>query len=87
MSRSQALFMAKTLWVVDDNESIRHALCEAFTSEAGFDVCGEAENGQQAIAKAKELHLDVIGRDLDARDERNRSRPCSERITACCALG
>lgn len=38
--------MPKTV-VVDDNESIRRALCQVFTSEAGFEVCGEAENGQQ----------------------------------------
>ena len=56
--------MPKTVLVIDDNESIRRALCAVFTSEAGFDVCGEAENGQQAIEKAKELHPDVIVMDL-----------------------
>jgi DNA-binding NarL/FixJ family response regulator len=54
----------KRILVVDDNESIRRVLCQLFTSEVGFDVCGEAEDGQQAIEKAKELHPDVIVMDL-----------------------
>jgi DNA-binding NarL/FixJ family response regulator len=56
--------MPKTVLVVDDNEFIRHALCQIFTSESDFDVCGEAENGRQAIEKAQELHPDVIVMDL-----------------------
>ena len=56
--------MPKRILVVDDNESIRRALCQLFTSEVGLDVCGEAEDGQQAIEKAKELHPDVIVMDL-----------------------
>jgi DNA-binding NarL/FixJ family response regulator len=56
--------MPKTVLVVDDNESIRRALCLVFTAEAGFEVCGEAENGEQAIEKATELHPDVIVMDL-----------------------
>ncbi len=43
---------------------IRRALCELFKSEADFDVCGEAENGQEAIEKAQELHPDLIVLDL-----------------------
>jgi two-component system chemotaxis response regulator CheY len=39
-------------------------LCRVFTSEAGFDVCGEADNGQDAIEKAKALHPDLIVMDL-----------------------
>jgi DNA-binding NarL/FixJ family response regulator len=35
-----------------------------FTSEADFDVCGEAENGQDAIEKAQVLHPDLIVMDL-----------------------
>jgi chemotaxis response regulator CheB len=56
--------MRKTVLVVDDNESIRCAPCEVFTLDGGFDVCGEAENRQQTIEKAKELHPDVIVMDL-----------------------
>jgi two-component system, NarL family, vancomycin resistance associated response regulator VraR len=43
---------------------IRHALCEQFKRESDFEVCGEAENGKEAIAKARELHPDLIVLDL-----------------------
>jgi DNA-binding NarL/FixJ family response regulator len=56
--------MLKLVLVVDDNAAIRHALCEAFTSEAGFDVCGEAENGREAIEKAQALRPDLVVMDL-----------------------
>jgi DNA-binding NarL/FixJ family response regulator len=56
--------MAKMILVVDDNAAIRQALCRLFTSEADFDVCGEAENGQDAIEKAQALHPDLIVMDL-----------------------
>ena len=56
--------MAKTVLIVDDNRYIRHALCEQFKRESDFEVCGEAENGKEAIAKARELHPDLIVLDL-----------------------
>ncbi len=56
--------MAKTVLIVDDNAYIRQALCELFKREADFEVCGEAENGREAIAKARELHPDLIVLDL-----------------------
>jgi DNA-binding NarL/FixJ family response regulator len=56
--------MPKLVLVVDDNAVIRHALCKVFTSEAGFDVCGEAENGRDAIEKAQALQPDLIVMDL-----------------------
>ena len=56
--------MPKTVLVVDDNAVIRRALCQSFTAEGDFDVCGEAENGLQAIEKAQELHPDLIVMDL-----------------------
>jgi YesN/AraC family two-component response regulator len=49
--------MAKTILIVDDNAHIRKALCELFKREADFEICGEAENGKEAIAKALELDL------------------------------
>ena len=56
--------MAKTVLMVDDNAFIRHALCELFKREADFEVCGEAENGKEAIEKAQELRPDLIVLDL-----------------------
>ena len=56
--------MPKSVLVVDDNAFIRQVLCRVFTSEAGFDICGEAENGQDAIEKAQAFHPDLIVMDL-----------------------
>ena len=56
--------MLKRILVVDDNATIRRLLCTLFKSEADFDVCGEAANGQEAIERAKELHPDAIVLDL-----------------------
>jgi len=55
--------MAKSVLIVDDVE-IRRAVCELFTAEADFDVCGEAANGQEAIERAQEFHPDLIVLDL-----------------------
>lgn len=56
--------MPKSVLLVDDNATIRRALCRLFTLEADFEVCGEAENGQEAIEKAQELRPDLIVLDL-----------------------
>src|SRR5580693_187367 len=56
--------MANTILIVDDNAYIRQALCDLFKREADFEVCGEAENGKEAIAKARELHPGLIVLDL-----------------------
>ena len=56
--------MAKAVLVVDDNAVIRRVLCELFQSQADFEVCGEAENGHDAIEKAQEFHPDLIVLDL-----------------------
>lgn len=50
--------------IVDDSPAIRKVVCELFTREGDFEVCGEAENGQQAIEKAKELDPALIVTDL-----------------------
>jgi len=55
--------MAKVL-IVDDDASFRQMLRQVFTCEPDFEVCGEAENGKEAIAKARELHPDLIVLDL-----------------------
>jgi len=39
-------------------------VCELFTAEADFEVCGEAANGQEAIERAQEFHPDLIILDL-----------------------
>ncbi len=56
--------MSHTILIADDSIFIRKALCNIFEREADFDVCGQAENGKEAIEKAKKLHPDLILLDL-----------------------
>jgi CheY-like chemotaxis protein len=53
----------RTILVVDDNPGIRQAVCRAFLSD-GFAVCGEADNGQEAINLCKQFRPDIILLDL-----------------------
>jgi DNA-binding NarL/FixJ family response regulator len=56
--------MAHTILIADDNLFVRHGLCEFFDREEDFCVCGEAENGREAVQKAEALHPDLILLDL-----------------------
>jgi two-component system chemotaxis response regulator CheY len=56
--------VVRSVLIVDDNAFVRKALCEMFKREEGFDVCGDAENGREAIVKAQQLHPDLIVLDL-----------------------
>jgi DNA-binding NarL/FixJ family response regulator len=56
--------MTKTVLIVDDKAIIRQGLCQSFTREADFVVCGQAENGKEAIAKALETAPDLVVLDL-----------------------
>jgi DNA-binding NarL/FixJ family response regulator len=38
--------------------------CEAFKNESDFEICGEAQNGKEAIEKAQKLHPGLIVLDL-----------------------
>jgi len=56
-----------TVLIVDDHPSFRssaHALLEA----EGFEVVGEAENGESAIEAAERLHPDVVLLDVQLPD-------------------
>src|SRR5882762_234500 len=56
-------FLASVL-IVDDHPAIRRALRTAFECQPGFTVCGEAEDGSDAISKAQKLAPDLIVLDL-----------------------
>lgn len=49
-----------TVLIVDDQAVVRAVVRDLFESHSGFEVCGEAENGADAIAKARELKPDLI---------------------------
>src|SRR5690242_2064557 len=52
--------MRKKVLIADDNVFVRTALCEFFGREPDFQVCATAENGQEAIENACQLHPDLI---------------------------
>jgi chemotaxis response regulator CheB len=54
----------RSVLVVDDNSLVSQAVCELLFREGDFDVCGEAENGRQAIEKAQLLRPNLIVTDL-----------------------
>ncbi len=56
--------MPNTVLSADDNGFIRQALCELFQREVDFEVCGDAENGREAIEMADLLRPDLIVLDL-----------------------
>jgi len=56
--------MVRSVIIVDDNRTVRKALREFFTAAGDFSVCGDAENGREAIEKAQRLHPDLIVTDL-----------------------
>lgn len=51
--------MPKRVLIVDDGVFFRKALREILTA-GGYDVVGEAENGEQALAEAIRLRPDII---------------------------
>jgi DNA-binding NarL/FixJ family response regulator len=50
--------------IVDDNANIRRLLRSFVETNTTFGVCGEAENGPEAIEKAKVLEPDLILLDM-----------------------
>jgi DNA-binding NarL/FixJ family response regulator len=70
--------MVRSVLIADDQEVIRHMLCLLFASQSDFEVCGEAENGQEAVEMAQVLNPDLIMLDL--------SMPVMTGIEAACVL-
>ena len=55
--------MAKNILVVDDAAFMRMMIKDILTKD-GFNVVGEAENGQIAVQKYKELNPDLVTMDI-----------------------
>jgi DNA-binding NarL/FixJ family response regulator len=51
--------MAKIL-IADDRETMRNALKLTIGTHPGWEVCDEADNGREVLAKAAELQPDVV---------------------------
>jgi len=55
--------LCSRILVVDDGDMVRNII-EIFLEHAGFEVCGEAADGVEAIEQAKKLKPDLIVLDL-----------------------
>ena len=55
--------MAHRILVVDDAAFMRMMIKDILTKN-GYDVVGEAADGQQAVEKYKELHPDLVTMDI-----------------------
>jgi two-component system, OmpR family, response regulator MprA len=58
-----AKHLRSRILVIDDGDSVRDVI-GLFLEHAGFDVCGEAADGVEAIEQAKKLKPDLIVLDL-----------------------
>ena len=56
--------MSYRVLIADDSLLIRRTLCELFERESDFTICASAQNGKEAVEKAKELRPDLILLDL-----------------------
>ena len=54
----------KCILIVDDNPVIRKSLRRTLERNKGWEVCGEAANGREAVAKAQQLKPDLVVLDL-----------------------
>jgi DNA-binding NarL/FixJ family response regulator len=50
--------------IVDDSAVVRRSVRTLFESDPSFEVCGEAENGREAIERVGELHPELVIMDL-----------------------
>jgi DNA-binding NarL/FixJ family response regulator len=70
--------MVKSVLIAEDHALTRQALCNLFSSQEDFEVCGDAENGQEAVEMAQVFRPDLIILDL--------SMPVMNGIETACAL-
>jgi DNA-binding NarL/FixJ family response regulator len=52
--------MKLRILLADDHEIVRRGLCTLLQKHEGWEICGEASDGREAVEKAKELKPDVV---------------------------
>ena len=60
--------MALRILVCDDHDIIRRGLKQLLTAHAGWEVCGEAKTGREAVTMAEQLKPDIVVMDLSMPD-------------------
>ncbi len=55
---------ALRILVADDHEIVRRGLVSLLKSHPGWEVCGEAQDGRQAVDRVKELRPDIVILDI-----------------------
>jgi DNA-binding NarL/FixJ family response regulator len=54
--------------VVDDHDIIRRGLKDLLTAKAGWEICGEAKTGKEAVTLSEQLKPDIIVMDISMPD-------------------
>jgi DNA-binding NarL/FixJ family response regulator len=54
--------------VADDHDIIRRGLKQLLTSRSGWEVCGEAKTGREAVALAEQLKPEIVVMDISMPD-------------------
>jgi DNA-binding NarL/FixJ family response regulator len=52
--------MSLRILIADDHEVVRRGLCALLQSHEGWEICGDAKDGREAVEKAKQLKPDVV---------------------------
>jgi DNA-binding NarL/FixJ family response regulator len=56
--------MAKQILIVDDSPMVRRMVRGSVESKTDWQICGEAENGEEAVRMVEELNPDLVVLDL-----------------------
>jgi DNA-binding NarL/FixJ family response regulator len=59
---------ALRILIADDHDLMRRGIKALLQSRAGWEVCGEAHTGREAVAKAEELKPDIVILDISMPD-------------------
>jgi CheY-like chemotaxis protein len=58
--RSRTVAPTTRILIADDHESMRSAVRSLVRMNPGWEICGEADDGREAVAKATELKPDLV---------------------------
>ena len=75
--------------IADDHDLMRRGIRTLLQTHAGWEICGEANNGREAVAKAQELKpdiaiLDIAMPDLNGVDAAKRIRKEADWVLPLC---